>query len=57
MAGTEREGTGRVKDDAKVVVKDVKVMAENLVKTVRELIHEGKVRRITRDGRITYSLA
>ncbi len=37
----------KVREDAKVVVKDVKVMAENLVKTVRELIHEGNVRRIT----------
>jgi hypothetical protein len=36
-----------MKDDAKVVVKDVKVMADNLVKTVRDLIHQGNVRRIT----------
>jgi hypothetical protein len=47
MANTARDAADRVKDDAKVVVKDVKVMADNLVKTVRDLIHEGKVRRIT----------
>lgn len=47
MAGTVRDATDRVKDDAKLVVKDVKVMADNLVKTVRDLIHEGNVRRIT----------
>ena len=54
MANTVRDDAGRVKEDAKVVARDVKVMAENLVKTVRELIHEGNVRRITvkdKDGR------
>jgi hypothetical protein len=47
MAATVKEAADKMKDDAKVVVKDVKVMAENLVKTVRDLVHEGKVRRIT----------
>lgn len=47
MASTVREAVDKAKDDAKVVVKDVKVLGENLVKTVRELVHEGKVRRIT----------
>ena len=47
MASTVRDATDRMKDDAKVVVKDVKVMADNLVKTVRDLIHQGNVRRIT----------
>jgi hypothetical protein len=47
MSGTVREATDRMKDEAKVVVKDVKVMAEDLVKTVRDLIHQGNVRRIT----------
>lgn len=47
MTDGMREGTQRVKEGAKVVVNDVKVMAENLVKTVRELIREGNVRKIT----------
>lgn len=47
MANTAKDAADRMKDDAKVVVKDVKVMADNLVKTVRDLVHEGKVRRIT----------
>ena len=47
MSGSVREATDRMKDEAKVVVKDVKVMAEDLVKTVRDLIHQGNVRRIT----------
>lgn len=47
MANTAKDAADKMKDDAKVVVKDVKVMAENLVKTVRDLVHEGKVRRIT----------
>ena len=47
MADTMKEGAQRAKEGAKVVVKDVKVMAENLVKTVRELIREGNVRKIT----------
>lgn len=47
MSGSVRDVTDRMKDDAKVVVKDVRVMADDLVKTVRDLIHEGNVRRIT----------
>jgi hypothetical protein len=47
MSGSVRDVTDRMKDEAKVVVKDVKVMAEDLVKTVRDLIHQGNVRRIT----------
>jgi hypothetical protein len=52
---TMREEAGKIKEDAKVVVKDIRVMAENLVKTVRDLIHEGNVRKITvknKDGEI-----
>jgi hypothetical protein len=47
MSGSVREATDRMKDEAKVVVKDVKVVADDLVKTVRDLIHQGNVRRIT----------
>ncbi len=53
----KKEGDS-VQENAKVMVKDVKVMAEDLVKTVREAVKEGNVRRITvkdREGRVVAS--
>jgi hypothetical protein len=54
---TKKEGDP-VQEDARVVVKDVKVMAEDLVKTVRDAIKEGNVRRITvkdKEGKVIAS--
>ncbi len=53
----KKEGDS-VQENAKVMVKDVRVMAEDLVKTVRDAVKEGNVRRITvkdREGRVIAS--
>lgn len=47
MSNEDTKGSGKVKDDAKVVVDDIKVMAEDLLKTVKKVLKEGNVRRIT----------
>ena len=55
MSETVKKAGEQVADDAKVLVKDVKVMAENLLKTVKDLVKEGNVRRITvkdKDGKV-----
>jgi hypothetical protein len=53
MAGTEKkEG---LKDEAKVVVQDIKVAAEDVLKIVKDALREGNVRRITvkdKDGTV-----
>jgi hypothetical protein len=54
----KKKGAAAFTDDAKVVVKDVKVMAEDLLRTVKEIIKEGNVRRITvkdREGKVVAS--
>jgi hypothetical protein len=58
MSATEKKIGESVQDDAKVVVKDIKVMAEDMLKTVKEVIREGNVRRITvkdKDGKVIAS--
>ena len=53
----KKEGDS-VPENAKVVVKDVRVMAEDLVKTVRDAVKEGNVRRITvkdKEGKVIAS--
>lgn len=55
MSNADPKGSGKVKDDAKVVVDDIKVMAEDLLKTVKKVLNEGNVRRITvkdKDGKV-----
>jgi hypothetical protein len=47
MSDSEKKASDKVKDDAKVVVDDIKVMAEDLLKTVKKVLREGNVRRIT----------
>jgi flagellar hook assembly protein FlgD len=47
MSDTEKKASDAIKDDAKVVVNDIKVMAEDLLKTVKNVLKEGNVRRIT----------
>ena len=47
MSDSVKKGAAHFADDAKVVVKDVKVMAEDLLRTVKDLVKEGNVRRIT----------
>lgn len=47
MSDTNKKTSEKVKDDAKVVVDDIKVMAEDLLKTVKKVLKEGNVRRIT----------
>jgi hypothetical protein len=47
MDTTEKKGPNPVKDDAKVVIDDIKIMAEDLLKTVKKVLQEGNVRRIT----------
>jgi hypothetical protein len=58
MSNSAKKEGDPVQEDARVVVKDVKVMAEDLVKTVRDAIKEGNVRRITvkdKEGRVIAS--
>jgi len=58
MSTTEKKSSESIQDDAKVVVKDIKVMAEDMLKTVKEVIREGNVRRITvkdKDGKVIAS--
>ncbi len=58
MASTEKSGGQPIKDDAKVVVQDIKVMAEDMLKAVKAVIKEGNVRRITvkdKEGRVVAS--
>jgi hypothetical protein len=58
MSNSAKKEGDQVQDDAKVVVNDVKVMAEDLVKTVRNAVKEGNVRRITvkdKDGKVIAS--
>jgi hypothetical protein len=58
MSSNTRKEGDPVQDDAKVVVKDIKVMAEDLVKTVRNVVKEGNVRRITvkdKEGKVIAS--
>lgn len=55
MSNEGTTGSGKIKDDAKVVVDDIKVMAEDLLKTVKKVLKEGNVRRITvkdKDGKV-----
>ena len=46
MSDTEKKAS-EAKGEAKVVVNDIKVMAEDLLKTVKNVLKEGNVRRIT----------
>jgi hypothetical protein len=58
MSDAEKKTSDKVKDDAKVVVDDIKVMAEDLLKTVKKVLREGNVRRITvkdKDGKVVAS--
>ncbi len=58
MSDSVKKGVAAFTDDAKVVVKDVKVMAEDLLKTVKDLVKEGNVRRITvkdKEGKVVAS--
>jgi hypothetical protein len=58
MSDSEKKGPNQVKDDAKVVVDDIKVMAEDLLKTVKKVLREGNVRRITvkdKEGKVVAS--
>jgi len=58
MSTTEKKPGESIQDDAKVVIKDIKVMAEDMLKTVKEVIREGNVRRITvkdKDGKVIAS--
>jgi hypothetical protein len=55
---TEKKDEGSLQKDAKVVVQEIKVAAEDVLKTVKEAIREGNVRRITvkdRDGKVVAS--
>jgi hypothetical protein len=47
MSDTGKKASGETRDEAKVVVNDIKVMAEDLLKTVKNVLKEGNVRRIT----------
>jgi hypothetical protein len=58
MSTNVRKEGDPVQENAKVVVKDIKVMAEDLVKTVRDAVKEGNVRRITvkdKEGKVIAS--
>ncbi len=58
MSDSVKKGAAHFADDAKVVVKDVKVMAEDLLRTVKDLVKEGNVRRITvkdKEGKVIAS--
>jgi hypothetical protein len=55
---TEKKDEGSLQKDAKVVVQEVKVAAEDVLKIVKEAIREGNVRRITvkdKDGKVVAS--
>lgn len=58
MSAAEKKDSDAIRDDAKVVVNDIKVMAEDLLKTVKNVIKEGNVRRITvkdKEGKVIAS--
>ena len=58
MSNSVKKEGDPVQEDARVVVKDIKVMADDLVKTVRDAIKEGNVRRITvkdKEGKVIAS--
>jgi hypothetical protein len=62
MGTAEKKDQGSIQENAKVVVQDIKVAAEDVLKTVKEAVSEGNVRRITvkdRDGKVvaTFPLA
>jgi hypothetical protein len=62
MGTAEKKEGGSLGENAKVVVQDIKVAAEDVLKTVKEAVREGNVRRITvkdRDGKVvaTFPLA
>jgi hypothetical protein len=62
MGPAEKKEGGSLGENAKVVVQDIKVAAEDVLKTVKEAVREGNVRRITvkdRDGKVvaTFPLA
>jgi flagellar hook assembly protein FlgD len=62
MASAEKKSEDSLGQNAKVVVQDIKVAAEDALKTVKEAIREGNVRRITvkdKEGRVvaTFPLA
>jgi hypothetical protein len=51
MGTAEKKNDSPLEQNAKVVVQDIKVAAEDVLKTVKEAIREGNVRRITvKDG-------
>jgi len=55
MSDADPKASEKLKGDAKVVVDDIKVMAEDLLKTVKKVLKEGNVRRITvkdKDGKV-----
>ena len=47
MSDANKNSSDGVKDEAKVVINEIKVMAEDLLKTVKKVLKEGNVRRIT----------
>ncbi len=58
MATAEKKDGSPLGQNAKVVVQDIKVAAEDVLKTVKEAIREGNVRRITvkdKEGRVVAS--
>ena len=58
MSDSIKKGAAQFADEAKVVGKDIKVMAEDLLKTVKDLVKEGNVRRITvkdKEGKVVAS--
>jgi hypothetical protein len=58
MGTAENKDGGSFQENAKVVVQDIKVAAEDVLKTVKEAVREGNVRRITvkdRDGKVVAS--
>ncbi len=62
MASAEKKNGDTLGQSAKVVVQDIKVAAEDVLKTVKEALREGNVRRITvkdKEGRVvaTFPLA
>ena len=62
MGTAEKKNEGSFQENAKVVVQDIKVAAEDVLKTVKEALREGNVRRITvkdKEGRVvaTFPLA
>lgn len=62
MGPAEKKNGSPLGEDAKAVVQDIKVAAGDALKTVKDAIREGNVRRITvkdRDGKVvaTFPLA